>query len=128
MPTKPRFDPMPPAANDVALDGAVRPFIERFIREDKRERALGLFLPKAAATEWRGLIHMIDERRARTFAPTELVPWNAVRGVFFVGKDAWSVSSETAAGLYVTEDAMFIAYSAQFATVRSEHGAPLLLT
>ena len=128
MTAKPRFDPMPPTANEVALDGALRPFIERFVREDRRDKALALFLPKKPTTEWRELIPMIDPHRARTYTAAELAPWHAVRGVLFVGKDAYSVSAEDVTKLYLTEDAVFIAYSATFATIKSEHGAPLLLT
>ncbi len=123
-----RFDPMPEAANDVALDTAIRPFIDRFIREDKRERATALFLPRKARTEWRELLPLIDLKRSRTYEKQELASWHAVRGVFLVGNDAYSVSTATAIGLYVKEPALFIAYGATFAIVESETGAPLLMT
>ena len=51
-----------------------------------------------------------------------------MRGVFLVENEAYSVATQTAMGLYVKEDSLFIAYSATFAVVRYHTGNPLLLT
>lgn len=128
MPTKQRFDPSPAVATDAALEMAVQPFIERFVRPDKRERATTLFLPKQPKASWHELIQMIDTTRARPYAAGALEPWNAVRGVFVVDHDAYSITTQAAMGLYVTEDSMFVAYSGTFAVVRYHNGSPLLLT
>jgi hypothetical protein len=122
-----RFDPMPETASEVALDQALRPFIERFVSADKRTHAASVYLPNKTRHEWRGLISMIDRQRGRTFEDTELVPWHAVRGVFLVDKDAYSVDTRTAMGLYVKDEAMFVAYGSTFAVALGT-GGRLLLT
>jgi hypothetical protein len=123
-----RFDPSPTLATDVGLDAAIRPFIDRFVRADKRERALAQYLPKQPKASWHELIQMIDTSRARPYSLDVLEPWNAVRGVFLVEHEAYSVDTQTAVGLYVLEDSMFIAYHSTFAVVRYDTGTPLLLT
>ncbi|MDB4964134.1 MAG: hypothetical protein JWP01_4133 [Myxococcales bacterium] len=123
-----RFDPSPTLATDVGLETAVRPFIERFVKADKRERATAHYLPKQPKASWHELIQMIDTTRARPYSLGVLEPWNAVRGVFLVDHDAYSVATEKAMGLYVLEDSLFIAYHGTFAVVRYDTGTPLLLT
>ena len=56
----------------------------------------------------------------------DLQPWHAVRGVYLVDKDAFSLDAKTALGLYTTGPWLFIAYSATFA-VAHDHGAGSLL-
>jgi len=126
--TKQRFDPSPTLATDVGLETAIPPFIERFVKADKRERAMSQFAPKQAKASWHELIQMIDTSRARPYAPGALEPWNAVRGVFLVDHEAYAVTTQTAMGLYVVEDSLFIAYRSTFAVVRYDTGTPLLLT
>ena len=129
--TKQRFDPSPTVATDAAIEMAVQPFIDRFVKPDKRERAIAHFLgspPRQPKASWHELIQMTDNARARPYAPGVLEPWNAVRGVFLVDHEAYSVTTQTAMGLYVLEDALFIAYRGTFAVVRYTTGAPLLLT
>ena len=126
--TKHRFDPSPTLATDVGLETAVVPFIDRFVKADKRDRAIALFAPKQEKASWHELIQMIDTSRARPYEPGALEPWNAVRGVFLVDHEAYSVTTQTAMGLYVLEDSIFIAYRSTFAVVRYDTGTPLLLT
>ena len=126
--TKHRFDPSPTVATDVGLETAVRPFIDRFIKTDKHDRAIALFAPKQDKASWHELIQMIDTSRARPYAPGVLEPWSAVRGVFLVDHEAYAVTTQTAMGLYVLEDSLFIAYRSTFAVVRYDTGTPLLLT
>lgn len=123
-----RFDPSPSEATDAALEMAIRPFIERFVREDKRERALSLFLPKSPKASWHELIGMIDTARARPFEDETLDPWKGVPGVFVIDHDAYSTETHTAMGLYCLEDALFVAYTSTFAVVRYHDGSRLLLT
>ncbi|MBA3453333.1 MAG: hypothetical protein H0T42_09605 [Deltaproteobacteria bacterium] len=126
-----RFDPSPTLATDVGLETAIQPFIDRFVKEEKRERATALFIsiaPKQDKASWHELIQMIDTSRARPYAPGVLEPWNAVRGVFLVDHEAYAVTTQTAMGLYVLEDSLFVAYRSTFAVVRYKTGAPLLLT
>lgn len=125
---KQRFDPSPTIATEAALDMAVKPFIERFVREELRDKALAAFVPKDARHHWGDLVHMIDTSRARPYEAGALAPWNAVRGVFLVEDEAYSVETQTATGLYVVEDALFVAYRATFAVARFANGKPLLLT
>jgi len=126
--TKQRFDPSPTLATDVGLETAIRPFIDRFVKNDKREKAIGQFCPKQPKASWHELIQMIDTTRARAYAPGVLEPWNAVRGVFLVDHEAYAVTTQTAMGLYVVEDSLFVAYRSTFAVVRYDTGTPLLLT
>jgi hypothetical protein len=128
MQTKQRFDPSPTIATEVGLETAIRPFVERFVKEDKRERAIAAFCPKQPKASWHELIQMIDTARARPYAPGALEPWNAVRGVFLVDHEAYAVTTQTAMGLYVVEDSLFVAYRSTFAVVRYDTGTPLLLT
>jgi hypothetical protein len=124
-----RFDPSPEVATEAALEMALRPFIERFVRTDKRERATSHFLPKIDKASYHELITSIDTTRARPYAPGVLEPWNAVSGVFLVDHEAYSVTTQVAMGLYVTSnDSIFIAYRGTFAVVRYVAGSPLLLT
>lgn len=124
----PRFDPMPELATAAALDMALNPFIERFVKEDKRARATSLFVPKQTKTEWRDVLPLVDTRRGRTYTDKDLQPWSAVRGVFLVDKDAFSVDAKTALGLYVKDPWLFIAYTATFAVLHYEVGQSLLFT
>jgi hypothetical protein len=128
MTTKQRFDPSPALATDTGLETAVRPFIERFVKEDRRERAVSHFLPKQPKASWHELIQLIDTARARPYAPAVLEPWHDVRGVFVIDHDAYAVTTQAAMELYVLEDALFIAYHGTFAVVRYASGKPLLLT
>jgi len=107
---------------------AIKPFIDRFVVEDKRARAVTLFVPKQPRAEWNELIRMIDTHRGRTFKADELDEWHATRGVFLVDRDAFSVSTKDALGLYVTGESLFIAYGGMFAVVHEKVGASLLLT
>lgn len=126
---RPRWDPSPTIATDTGLETALRPFIEKFIKEDKRERASAHFLPKLEKASYHELIMALDTSRARPYTPGALEPWNAVRGVFLVEHEAYSVTTQTAMGLYVTgADSLFVAYRGTFAVVRYLTGAPLLLT
>jgi hypothetical protein len=124
----PHTEVRPELATDVALDQAIRPFIDRFIREDKRERATALLTTHTPRTEWRELISWVDTRRGRPLTDDSLLPWHTVRGVYLSGKDAFSVSTEEAMKLRSAEHTLFIAYGATFAVVHDHHGAPLLLT
>lgn len=128
VPTKHRFDPSPTVATEAALEMAVQPFIDRFVKDDKRERAAALFLVKQPKASWHELIQMIDTSRARPYEAGALEPWNAVRGVFLVDHEAYSVTTQTAMGLYVLEDSLFIAYRGTFAVARYHTGKPLLMT
>ncbi len=123
-----RFDPSPTLATEAALDMAVKPFIERFVRADHQAKALAAFVPKDPKHPWGDLVRMIDTTRARPYEPGTLAPWNAVRGVFLVEHEEYSVATQTAMGLYVVEDSLFIAYRATFAVARFASGQPLLLT
>lgn len=124
-----RFDPSPTVATEAALEMAIKPFIERFVRPEDQAKALANFVPKNAKHPWGDLVHMIDTTRARPYTPGMLEPWNAVRGVFLVEHEEYSLGTQTAMGLYVVEDALFVAYRATFAVARFAHGAtPLLLT
>lgn len=123
-----RFDPSPTIATEAALDMAIKPFIERFVRPELRDKATAGFLPKTERHPWGDLVHMIDTARARPYEPGVLAPWNAVRGVFLVEHEAYSVATQTAMGLYVVEDSLFVAYRATFAVARYANGKPLLLT
>jgi hypothetical protein len=124
----PRFDPMPERATEAALDMAMRPFIERFIKEDKRARATSLFMPKQPRIEWRDVLPLVDPRRGRTYHDHDLKPWHAVRGVFLVDHDAFSIDAKAALGLYVTDPWLFVAYTATFAVIHYEVGESLLFT
>ena len=126
--TKQRFDPSPTLATDVGLETAIVPFIDRFVKADKRDKALAQFAPKQPKASWHELIQMIDTTRARPYAAGALEPWNAVRGVFLVDHEAYAVTTQTAMGLYVVEDSLFVAYRSTFAVVRYDTGTPLLLT
>ncbi|MGE0395659.1 MAG: hypothetical protein AB7T06_02950 [Kofleriaceae bacterium] len=123
-----RFDPSPTIATEAALEMAIVPFIDRFVKPELREKATAVFLPKNERHPWGDLVHMIDTTRARPYEPGVLAPWNAVRGVFLVEHEAYSVATQTAMGLYVVEDSLFIAYRATFAVARYASGKPLLLT
>lgn len=125
---KPRFDPSPPEATEVALDMAVRPFVEKFVRADKRERATSLYLPRPPRASWHELIAMVDTQRAQLCTPEVLAPWDAVTGVLLVAHEAYTVSAKEAMTLYLTEDAVFAAYRGTFAVIRYTNAQPLLLT
>lgn len=125
---KQRFDPSPTIATDAAIEMAITPFIERFIKAENKAKATSLYLPKHDKASWSDLVTMIDTSRARPYAPGMLEPWNAVRGVFLVEHEAYSVSTQTAMGLYVVEDSLFVAYRGTFAVARYATGTPLLLT
>jgi hypothetical protein len=117
-----RFDPMPEKASEAALEMTLPPFVERFVRDDRRTRARSL-LDKHA---WSDVISILDTTRARSYTEKDLQPWHAVRGVFLVDKDAFSLDAKTAFGLYVPDPWLFIAYGATFA-VTHEHGSASLL-
>lgn len=125
---KPRFEPSPPEATQAALDMAVQPFVEKFVRADKRDRATGMYLPKQAKASWHELIAMVDTHRARPCTPDALAPWDSVTGVLLVAHEAYTVSAKEAMTLYLTEDAIFAAYRGTFAVIRYTNGQPLLLT
>jgi hypothetical protein len=129
MTIRPRFTPSPEIATETALDMALRPFIERLVKEDKRERAVAHFLPKKDKSSYHELITSLDTTRARPSNAAALAQWKAVRGVFLIDHEAYSTSIETAMELYVTgADALFVAYGGTFAVVRYQSGSPLLLT
>ena len=87
-------------ATDTGLEQALAPFVDRFVREDKRTRAQGLL----AKREWPELMGLIDTKRGRPLTPGDgsLTPWHQVRGVFLVGRDAYSVTTEEAMKLRTT--------------------------
>jgi len=124
----PRFDPMPERASDAALDMALRPFVDKFIDEDKRTRARAAFTPKSGRLEWREILKLVNTRRGQTFAEADLEPWLGVRGVFLVDKDAYTVDAKTATGYYVTDPWVFVSYGATFAVIRDEGKHSLLYT
>ena len=74
------------------------------------------------------MLPFVDTKRGRTYSDRDLQPWHAVRGVFLVDKDAFSIDAKTAFGLYVTDPWLFIAYSATFAVIRDEAARSLLFT
>jgi len=113
---------MPEPASEAALGMTLKPLVERFVREDKRTRAMSL-LDKHA---WRDVLPLLDTSRGRTYTQQDLQPWHAVRGVYLVDKDAFSLDAKTAFGLYTTEPWLFVAYGATFA-VAHDHGAGSLL-
>src|SRR3569623_157253 len=117
-----RFDPMPEPASEAALAMTLRPLVARFVREDKRSRALSLMEKHA----WADVLPLLDTARGRTYTQQDLQPWHAVRGVYLVDKDAFSLDAKTALGLYTTSPWLFIAYSATFADAH-DHGAGSLL-
>jgi hypothetical protein len=119
-----RFDPMPEPATVAALDMTLQPFVERFVRTDRRARAAALMDKHA----WRDVMPLLDTSRARTYTDQDLQPWHAVRGVFLVDKDAFSLDTKTAFGLYVTDPWLFIAYSATFAVMHEPGAQSLLFT
>ncbi|HEY4240491.1 MAG TPA: hypothetical protein VGM88_11785 [Kofleriaceae bacterium] len=123
---KPRFDPMPPAATSAALDLALRPFCERFVREDRRERASAAFgKPKC---DWAAFARDVDTRRGRTYATAELTPWHATPGVFLIEHDAFSLPLDKALELYAPGAWLFVSYGATFAVLHDPKAASLLLT
>ena len=125
----PRLDPTLSAATDAALDMALRPFIERLVKPDKRERATAHFLPKREHSSYHELVTSIDESRARPCTPADIAGWNDVRGVLFVDHEAYSTTAKKAHDLYLKgTDAVFVAYGATFALLRPKSGAPLLIT
>jgi hypothetical protein len=124
----PRFDPMPERATEVGLDMALRPFVERFIDEDKRARARAAFASKHGHFDWRDVLPLVNTRRGRTFATDELKPWHAVRGVLFVDRDAFSLDAKTVTEAYLTEPWLFVSYGATFAVIHDERRHSLLYT
>jgi hypothetical protein len=124
-----RFDASLPAASDAALDMALRPFIERLVRADKRERATSHFLPKREQSSYHELVTSVDTSRARPCTPADIAGWNEVRGVLFVDHEAYSTTAKEAHELYLKNtEAVFVAYGATFALLRPKSGAPLLIT
>lgn len=124
-----RFDASLTAASDAALDMALRPFIERLVKPEKRERANAHFLPKREQSSYHELVTSIDESRARPCTPEDIAGWNDVRGVLFVDHEAYTTTAKQAHELYIKgTDAMFVAYGATFALLRPRTGAPLLIT
>lgn len=113
-------------ATETGLDEALKPFVDRFVKDDKRVRASAVVTKR----EWPELMSLIDTRRGRAITPGDasLTPWNKVRGVFLVGRDAYSVTAEEAMQLRTTGTTLFVAYGATFAVSHDHHGAPLLLT
>ncbi|MEO8551626.1 MAG: hypothetical protein ABI678_16725 [Kofleriaceae bacterium] len=124
----PRFDPMPERTTEAALDLALRPFVDRFIDEERRARARTVLTQKHGRMDWSGVMPLLDIRRARVFETRDLEPWNAVRGVFLVDHDAFSIDAKTMASYYVPDPWMFVAYGATFAVVHEGHGQSLLYT
>lgn len=124
----PRFDPMPERANDVALEMALRPFVDKFIDDEKRARARSAFTPKHGHLDWRDVLQLVNTRRGRTFASDELTPWHAVRGVFLVDRDAFAVDAKTVTQYYVTDPWLFVSYGATFALIQDERRHSLLYT
>ena len=75
---------MPERASDAALDMALRPFVDKFIDEDKRTRARAAFTPKAGRLEWREILKLVNTRRGQTFAIDPCIPtsWSDYRIVW----------------------------------------------
>lgn len=119
---------MPERATEVALDMALRPFVDRFVDEDKRTRARAAFAPKNGHFDWRDVLALVNTRRGRTFESAELEPWHAVRGVFLVDRDAFSVDAKTATEYYVPAPWLFVSYGATFAVIHDEGRHSLLYT
>lgn len=129
MTIRPRFTPSPEIATETALDMALRPFIERLVKDDKRERAVAHFLPKKEKSSYHELVTSLDTTRARPCNAAALAQWKSVRGVFLIDHEAYSTTIENAMELYVSgSDALFVAYGGTFAVVRYQSGSPLLLT
>jgi hypothetical protein len=125
----PRLDPSLTAATDAALDMSLRPFIERLVRPEKRERATSHFLPKREHSSYHELVTSIDETRARPCTPADIAGYSDVRGVLFVDHEAYSTTAKQAHEMYLKDtDAVFVAYGATFALLRPRTGAPLLIT
>ena len=123
-----RFDNQT-AASEAALDLTIKPFIDRFVQEERRAKALSHFVPREARASWGDLAHMFDNARARPLEASAIQPWHAVRGVFLIEHEAYSMAVEDAMKLYVPQDSLFISYEATFAIARyASHGAPMLLT
>lgn len=119
---------MPERASDAALDMALRPFVDRFVEEDRRARARVALAPKHGHFDWRDVLQLVNTRRGRTFATDELKPWHAVRGVFLVDRDAFSVDAKTVIGYYVTDPWLFVSYGATFAVIHDDGRHSLLYT
>jgi hypothetical protein len=119
---------MPERASDAALDMALRPFVDRFVEEDKQTRARAAFTPKSGKLEWRDVLKLVNTRRGQTFVESDLAPWHAVRGVFIVDRDAFSVDAKTATHYYVTDPWLFVSYGATFAVIHDEGRHSLLYT
>lgn len=119
---------MPERTTDAALDLALRPFVDRFVDEERRDRARAMLTPKQGRLDWTAVLMLLDTKRARVLETRDLEPWNAVRGVFLVDHDAFSVDAKTMASYYVTEPWMFVAYGATFAIVHEGHGRSLVYT
>ena len=115
---------MPETASEAALAMTLRPLAERFVREDRRARALSLMDKHA----WREVLPLLDSTRGRTYTAQDLQPWHAVRGVFLVDNDAFSLDAKAAFGLYVTGPWLFIAYGATFAVAHDQGAGSLLYT
>jgi len=73
---------MPEPASEAALEMTLRPLVERFVREDRRPRALSLMEKHS----WRELLPLLDTSRGRTYTQQDLQPWHAVRGVYHGGR------------------------------------------
>lgn len=92
MATKLLYDLEPATSADI--EAAMRPFIERFVVIDKRERALGLFLPIRKRARPRDLVDIIDRRAvialdASAHADAAITQFDKeLEGIYIVGKPA----------------------------------------
>jgi hypothetical protein len=116
------------SATDAALELTIKPFIDRFVAKERHDKAIASFLPKQPRAHWGDLAHMTDNSRARPLEPATIAPWKAVRGVFLVEDQAFSMSLDEALAIYVPGDTVFVSYEATFAVIKQKTGQPLLLT
>lgn len=135
MATKLLYDLEP--ATLAEIEAAMRPFIERFVVVEKRERAVSLFLPIKKRARPRDLVDIIDQRTvialdtsARAEAALARVD-NELEGIYIVGKPAvfrarLGRAREICAFGYSDEE-IFIAFDGAGGFVNVEIGFDLLI-
>ncbi|HEY5944040.1 MAG TPA: hypothetical protein VIV40_01045 [Kofleriaceae bacterium] len=135
MATKPRYDFEEASQDDI--DAAVRPFVERFVLAEKRERALSLFLPLKKRARPRDLVDAIDAkvvveldgtaRAAKAVAQIDL----DLEGIYINGKPAAFrmrfAQARTVREFAYSDEEVFIARDGGCALVTFEVGVDWLL-